>query len=352
MSGFFSGFIGAFAASSLISGFTRTRSATHLPITTPSLPTPMRMTPMDASGNPVPLEDQRVFGTPGASLYNAPNLGEEAVRAGISGENLVAAELSRLAAHYPNTYIFHSVKLPHKTGDIDHLVVQGNTVLLVDSKNWKHAAAYHVYHSTFEADYITRDGETFVGGEIHLPRQIAEWQVEFLDTPFTMNAVLVVANRKSTVSESVGAPYSLANLDGLATIFENTFTAEPVPPMHPLALNRFISMTQSVTPAPAYTPVYAPVTRAPRPLATAMTKWLVAWSFFNYSIMLLFFPFAGLSVIPLIILSHRHKSYVEKRGLGGSGLLTAVLVFSYLLLIGWTLTMSFVLHYFYKTGQL
>ena len=337
MVGFFKSVLGGLAVSAIVSGASKaasSRAANRPPEMTPDSPVPAEM-----SENIIPFWEQRVFGTPGASLHHAYNLSLEAREAGISGELRVAQELERLAAFYPNTYIFHSVKLPGKVGDIDHLVIQGNKMLIVDSKNWKHDAAYHIYHSTFEADYITRDGEDFTGGEIHLTRQIAEWQVEFMDSSLDVQAVLVIANRKSTVSESINAPYSLANITGLATVFGNLFDEEGAAPLHPLMLNRIISLVEQMTPAGA------PVSAAPVQVsqrATTMTKWLVAWSFFKYTVMMILFPLAGISVIPLLVVTHRHKAEVAANRMGGGGLLTAVLVFSYILLVGWTLVISIV----------
>lgn len=338
MAGFFKSVLGGLAVSAIVGGANKAVAARAANNNAAMMPA--NTVPDEITENTIPFHEQRVFGTPGAALYHAHNLNLEAREAGISGEVRVAQEMERLAAFYPNTYVFHSVKLPGKVGDIDHLVIQGNKMLIVDSKNWKHDAAYHIYHSTFEADYLTRDGEEFVGGEIHLTRQIAEWQVEFMDSSLDVQAVLVIANRKSTVSESINAPYSLANITGLATVFGNTFNEEGAAPLHPLMLTRVLSMVEQVT-ADAVPTAAAPARIRQR--ATTMTKWLVAWSFFNYTIMMLLFPLAGFSVIPLLVVTHRHKALVKAKQLGGGGLLTAVLVFSYILLVGWALAISMIL---------
>lgn len=343
MAGFFKSVLSGFAVSALVNGVSKAAtSANHAPAPQmpPAMPEPSHTPQPDIS-----FYERRVFGTPGASLLNAHHLDWEARQAGISGEARVAAELERLASFYPNTYIFHSVKLPGKVGDIDHLVVQGNKMLIVDSKNWKHDAAYNIYHSTFEADYITRDGEDFKGGEIHLTRQIAEWQIEFMDSTLDVQGVLVIANRKSTVSENINAPYSLANITGLATVFGNLFNEEGANTLHPLMLNRIVALVQQVQATGPTSRVGTPVPA--RKPATRTTKWLVAWSFFNYTVMLLLLPLAGLSVIPLLFVTHRHQAYVKKNHLGGSGLLTAVLVFSYILLIGWAVTTMLVVMYWF-----
>lgn len=347
MSGFIRSVLRGFAVSALVSGAHRAVDTMVANKAAQSALPPAAYIPQTPEDDGIPFYEKRIFGTPGASLYDAYSLDWEARQAGIDGEIRVAKELERLASIYPNTYVFHSVKLPGKVGDIDHLVIQGDKMLLVDSKNWKHDAAYHIYHSTFDADFLTRDGEDFQGGEIHLSRQIAEWQVEFMDSTLDVGAVLVIANRKSTVSESINAPYSLANISGLATVFGNTFTTDDVHIMHPVLLARVLDMVQQV--GVDATPTAAAPARVRQP-ATTMTKWLVGWSFFNYTVMMLLFPLAGISVLPLLVVTHRHKAFVEANKLGGGGLLTAVLVFSYILLVGWTLSMAMVLMYMKPGG--
>lgn len=357
MSGFIRSLLGGFAISALISGVAAKKAAENQPNTAPPA-----LTPTQENHNIVPSPEQRVFGTPGASLHTAYNLDPEARQAGIDGEVRVAQALERLSTLYPNTYIFHSVKLPGKLGDIDHIVVQGNRMLLVDSKNWKHDATYHIYHSTFEADYISRNGEEFAGGEIHLTRQIAEWQIEFMDSSVDVQAVLVIANNTSTVSESINAPYTLANIEGLPIVFESLFNADGAAPLHPTLMQRLLSMVQSVNPTPTQMmPQTAPRMQNPAPIqmqtsaplrlpATTTTKWLVGWSFFNYTVMMLLFPLAGISVLPLLFMTHRHKAFVQENGLGGSGLLSGVLAFSYILLTGWALTVAMVVMYWIRAG--
>lgn len=347
MAGFFKSVLSGLAVSALVNGVSK--AATQSSHASMSQTVPADFEVPQESQPEIPFYEKRIFGTPGASLLNAHALEWEARKAGIDGEVRVATELERLAAFYPNTYIFHSVKLPGKVGDIDHLVVQGNTMLIVDSKNWKHDAAYHIYHSTFEADYLTRDGEEFTGGEIHLTRQIAEWQVEFMESSLDVQGVLVIANRKSTVSEGINAPYSLANITGLATVFGNTFDEEGASIMHPLMLTRILAMVQQVQEVKPQSQV---VKSAPfsKPV-TRMTKKLVAWSIFNYTVMLLMFPLAGLSAMPLLVVTHRHQAYVKKNELGGNGWLTAVLVFTYVLLVGWAVTISMVAMYWVTHGR-
>lgn len=303
---------------------------------------PVIPAPVDSAGAPIPLEARRIFGLPGASLY-VSGLDPQAVQAGVHGEKKVASELASLASRYPNTYVFHSVKLPGHTGDIDHLVIQGSRALLVDSKNWKHDADYHIFHHTPEADFVARNGENFNGGEIHLWRQTGEWQHHFAGTGLNVTATLVVSNRTSKVSESIGVPYTIANLDGLALVFANTFTAEPVPPMHPTLLNHVLGLVQVRETAPAgfgpesVLPPAQPVTRKP---ATVLSGWLLAWAIVNFTLLVPVLPLAVVSIIPALITAHVHFVRAGRKGLGGRGMLVAVFVLSYLELLLWLVVVA------------
>jgi hypothetical protein len=297
--------------------------------------------------------NQRVFGFPGASLHHAQLDDVSALEAGIEGERRVAAELERLAAYYPNTYVFHSVKMPGRIGDMDHIVVQGTRALLVDSKNWRRNASYDLAEMYEEGDIVLRDGSEFPGGEIHLRKQLVDWQVLFMESDVHMSAALVVANNVSSVNQSVDTGYVFTNINGLADTFSRVFDAGYVGPLSDEMLRYYCNMVQDPNFNPADERNYitgsniVTVPAAVKKPSTKLTKWLVFWSFMNYITLPFFFPLAGISAIPLITIATRHLDMVKSRGLGGRGLLTTVLVFSYILLAVWALGVALVLAYYF-----
>lgn len=300
--------------------------------------------PNAALGQAVPFESLRVFGNPGASLQTAYELGEDARNAGIDGEQRVARELERLAAMYPNTYVFHSMKLPGHTGDIDHIVVQGRKVMLVDSKNWRSNSTYEVYRTDEDGDYILRDGTDFAGGEIHLRRQIEEWQREFRRDNLRVGGTLVVANDTSTAIVSINAPYYFLNMSGLEDVFARVFTRNEVPPMDSALLNRMLSMVDTVDGPELLHPNFKSA-RATKPETAKETKLLIGWAIFNWTVMWFFFPIAGLSSIALLVVAHRQRAKVVQENRGGKLALTAVLIWTYLHLAIWVpYTLLSVLH--------
>lgn len=294
--------------------------------------------------------DLRVFGVPGASLYHADledNNGQ--LEAGIKGEQRVADELERIAANYPNTYIFHSVKLPGHVGDMDHIVVQGNRVLLVDSKNWKANVSYTRLDSNPETDIILRDGEQFNGGEVHLRRQLHDWNAQFVNTNISFEAVLLVANHTAEVQNGYNTEFYFANLTMLEDVFNQVFTTAPVNPLTSDMLRYYADMVQNPDFDPTdeanyiikgYAPAYTvpgqtvALTRIP---GVAKSWLLVAWSFLNYIAGLLLFPVIILSAVPLIVVAHRTIPTLKMYG-QPTLKVTLVLVFQYLLLGAWFFT--------------
>jgi hypothetical protein len=294
--------------------------------------------------NTIPDPSQRVFGAPGASLHHT-GLNQEAVNAGIAGEERTAATLERLASNYPNTYVFHSVKLPGRVGDMDHIVVQGTRALLVDSKNWRTNATYELADIRENEDLVLRDGEPFPGGEIHLRRQLVDWQLLFMNSDVYMNAVLVLAHNNTPVVQHVETGYDFTNLNGLSDVFAATFNLVHAEPLSDDMLEFYAGMVQNPDFDPNDISFYTVPEFVVKPKMTTSAKWLVVWSFLNYVLMPLVLPVAALSTIPLIFLAHRAKKKAAVDGSGGQGMLTATLVFSYLLLAVWMLGLMLVIMY-------
>lgn len=76
-----------------------------------------------------------IYGTPGVGLAHGTFGTEQNRRAGYIGERLTAVILNGFT---DRAAIFHDIDVPHPrlTLNIDHAVVAGNRVLLIDSKLW------------------------------------------------------------------------------------------------------------------------------------------------------------------------------------------------------------------------
>lgn len=220
-------------------------------------------------GKPLDV-NQRIFGVPGASISGAADMDEERVALGLVGERRVGEVLERIAARHPNMYVFHSVKLLNAKGDIDHIVVQGNQVLLVDAKNWQsgheQAVEYRLNgYAGLVVDFVTRDGVTFPGGKISFKKQLKAWH-ETLDAVGHSNhwaiggTLVAVANNinvgydqsfvTAATAGSLGDAnwYEFVSIATLEESIERVFEAtNDSPPLDYDALRLFADLVQDET---------------------------------------------------------------------------------------------------------
>lgn len=78
-----------------------------------------------------------VHGTPGGVAGSTGTFSQEAIAAGVKGEENTA-EMLKLLLKIPGTSIFHGLKFPgSKTADVDHALSHGTTAYLIDSKMFR-----------------------------------------------------------------------------------------------------------------------------------------------------------------------------------------------------------------------
>lgn len=83
-----------------------------------------------------------IYGRAGAGLEDSSSwAANEAVAAvGAAGEAKTERLLNKIATEHPQIAVFHDIVVPNNRGwkyNIDHAVLAGKTLLLVDSKAWK-----------------------------------------------------------------------------------------------------------------------------------------------------------------------------------------------------------------------
>jgi hypothetical protein len=132
-------------------------------------------------GHP-PAPQQRVFGTPAGALMSAGGaLHRQRAHQGRLGEERLAALTRQVVEQSPAMLLFHSVKLPGETGDIDQLLYAAGTFYLMDAKLWKgfvgqSRVTYDVAMRDSETLVFVRDGQPFAGGQVKAPKQLTAWR--------------------------------------------------------------------------------------------------------------------------------------------------------------------------------
>lgn len=90
--------------------------------------------PLEAPRFPLP---NMKFGTPGGIGAEASTFGAAEVAAGVRGE-AATAKLLELLMEIPGVNVFHGLRFPGSTSaDVDHAVVHGDIVYLIDSKQYR-----------------------------------------------------------------------------------------------------------------------------------------------------------------------------------------------------------------------
>jgi hypothetical protein len=111
------------------------------------------------------LLSQKVVGVAGASLGTS-GFGQSELDAGVAGERRTAKLLDEFAYSHDNAIVFHSVRwnMDGAPYDIDHVVVIGQTVFFLDSKQWRNGH----YTMVGEGDTVLRDGMEIPNGDLHI----------------------------------------------------------------------------------------------------------------------------------------------------------------------------------------
>lgn len=144
---------------------------------------------------------KRHFGSAGASLtwMTSPSMKQnlpegwkqEVLDGALKAERDTSSKLLDWMKDKPNAVLLDSLHIRGagkeivdeetglvEAGDTDHILVIGNYVLVIDTKNWKAKARYEVD----EHGHIIRNKKSFPGGNVHMERALRMW-LNYLDEP-------------------------------------------------------------------------------------------------------------------------------------------------------------------------
>lgn len=276
----------------------------------------------------------RVFGVAGASLMSAHNLPEKNRKLGIEGERKVGDLLEAFASAHKNVYVFHSVKLPDHEGDVDHVMVQGSQVLLIDSKNWAKGYNYRaVSVDDAGADIVVRDNAEFPGGRVFLSAYQKEWQALLANSGMRVNAVLTTSTSVNITKESSSASL-FVSVDDLNATLEAFFTDDSQA-MPASMVEWFARLTQSPKPEITYAIIEDTSERVDMSdtKVNATTYALVAACVLLFVIAIIWFPAVYIGVVPLLYFVFKHKAVVDDRKDKNTLILNTVLGFTFFMLI-------------------
>jgi hypothetical protein len=171
---------------------------------------------------------KRIFGVPAASLswgIDGDRM-KASLTPGIEGEKQTAAILAELAEQVPEMFVFHSLSWPESNGDTDHIVVYGNTVIVIDSKRWKSTRKYSI---TAKGE-IMRGTVHFTEGKVKIGYALKSWRKK-LPPELKVMGVVSLAQEKVFVARDKNwfkAPYRLVEAEKLSAHLLSTFKKNPI----------------------------------------------------------------------------------------------------------------------------
>lgn len=145
-------------------------------------------------------KNRRYFGIAAASLqnqlddpkYKEYNVNSKVIGIGISGEKKTSLTLREWISDKPEIVLVDSISLPINDmepeedgeegqldlGDTDHLLIIGDNLVIIDSKNWKAKTTYSV---DAEKKEILRGKKSFKGGKPRIQQSRYLWNEYYQD---------------------------------------------------------------------------------------------------------------------------------------------------------------------------
>lgn len=185
-----------------------------------------------------------VIGRAGGSLDMAEGLEASNVELGQQGEQGLAYAISSVLEG--KGVLFNSLRVPGMTNaDLDHVLLVGDTVMIVDSKVWA-KGEYEVVQGN-----VWRDGQPFPGGSVHLEEMRLALQ-NYLGDGFEVTGRIVILNNEA----SLGAETHLSTSCVLQLLEDfahelRTMVGAQTPPLNAGVLSDLLELSKtSLKPPP------------------------------------------------------------------------------------------------------
>lgn len=192
-------------------------------------------------------KDRRYFGSSGASLthqaknpaYVDKGIDPLLAKAGLDGEHATSRLLMEWMKDKPNVVLVDSVhlksygkeELNEETGtmdggDTDHVLIIGNFVIVIDSKNWKSRRRYTIN----DKGEVLRGNSTFAGGKISTVAASKLWAEALRPFRATVSSIVNISSDKVMVTRDRNwwrQPYRLVTLETLGDFLNDVWEKLP-----------------------------------------------------------------------------------------------------------------------------
>lgn len=190
---------------------------------------------------------RRYFGSSGASLthqisnpiYEGKGIDAGLAKAGLEGEHKTSKLLLNWIKDKPNVVLIDSVHLKSygeeifdedtgvfEGGDTDHVLIVGNLVIIIDSKNWKGKKRYTIT----DAGEVLRGNKEFAGGKVNTVRASKLWAEALKSHRITVSSIVNISSDKVMVTRDKNwwrQSYRLVTLETLEDFLDNVWDKLP-----------------------------------------------------------------------------------------------------------------------------
>lgn len=190
---------------------------------------------------------RRYFGSSGASLthqisnpiYEGKGIDAGLARAGLEGEHKTSKLLLKWMKDKPNVILVDSVHLKNygeeifdedtgvfEGGDTDHVLIIGNLVVIIDSKNWKGKRRYNIN----DDGEVIRSNKAFPGGKVNTVRASKLWAEALKAHRITVSSIVNISSDKVMVTRDKNwwrQSFRLVTLETLEDFLDNVWDKLP-----------------------------------------------------------------------------------------------------------------------------
>ena len=215
----------------------------------------------------------RVIGTAGGGLVGAGSTwaaNAHVAKLGEDGEKATARILDPIALAPGGPTVIHDVRIPIPkfTANIDHIVVSGNTIHLIDAKSW--AAGRYVRAPKFLGGKVYRDWKRFEPGEKQTMQMALEAMTRFMvskNVRCTFATPIVVVWPTSTKKSLNMSFFSMTGANMINSARLAAFAKRYKKTANPAIVAALMSLVNGTadhnTPVPAFRPEVDPFAPAP-----------------------------------------------------------------------------------------
>lgn len=164
--------------------------------------------------------NDRIIGIPAYGLV--AKYGDKGV-SGEKSEISTALKLASLTSSFEGVYVLNNVQFTPKW-DIDHVVVSGKTIILIDTKNWQNEMSYSLTRGEKDKPTALKNGAMFPGNSLSMEYYLKT--VRSMFPSYNVYGMMNIDARNASLGSDAGFGFSFVRSDDLVNIIKNVLSQD------------------------------------------------------------------------------------------------------------------------------